>query len=241
MLRFDPGAAWPLLLAAVRDEFIERPWDPPAAHWPDVAPGVVGGRDRIGGGTWLAVRPGQPAVAALLNGQRLAPPTDGVRPSRGGLVLAALTGTARLTARELEGYDGFHLVLATPTAVTVWSWDGRDVLRRDLDRGNHIIVNDGIDTGDDPLVPHFQPLLERVAAPLPPDGSWQPWLDLLRGDGLAGDDPRALIVRREVAEAVYGSSSASVIGLPAGGGVRFSFTATPASPSWYDVAVPDLA
>jgi hypothetical protein len=241
MLRFEPGAPWPLLLAAVRDEFAERPWDPPAAHWPELAPGVVGGRDRIAGGTWLAVRPDRPAVAALLNGERLPPPADGVRPSRGSLVLAALTGTAKLAEQDLRGYDGFHLILGTRSAVTVWSWDGQTVKQTDLDRGNHIIVNDGVDFGADPLVPHFQPLLERVAAPVPPDGSWQPWLDLLRGDGLAGDDPRALIVRREVADRVYGSSSASVIGLPAGGGVHFAFTATPASPSWYDVAVPDLA
>ena len=199
---------------------------------------MVGGRDRIAGGTWLAVRPDPPAVAALLNGQRLPPPANGVRPSRGGLPLAALTGTARLTATDLAGYDGFHLILGTPSAVTVWTWDGKTVERTELGPGNHIIVNDGIDHAADPLVPHFQPLLERLPAPLPPDGSWQPWLDLLRGDGLAGDDPRALIVRREIADQTYGSSSASVIGLPAGGGVRFAFTATPANPSWYDVDVP---
>ena len=110
MLRLDPGAPWPLLLAAVRDEFVDRAWDPPAEHWPEQAPGVVGGRDRTAGGTWLAVR--ADAVAALLNGVRL--PPAGARPSRGGLPLAALTGTARLTAADLAGYDGFHLVLATP-------------------------------------------------------------------------------------------------------------------------------
>ena len=39
-----PGHAWPLLVAANRDESLERPWRPPAAHWPD-RPGVVGGLD----------------------------------------------------------------------------------------------------------------------------------------------------------------------------------------------------
>src|SRR5258705_12096759 len=103
MLRLARGRPWPLLLAAVREEFVDRAWDPPAAHWPREAPGVVGGRDRIAGGTWLAVRPDQPAVAALLNGQRLPPAANGVRPSRAGRPLAALTGTAPLTAADLAG------------------------------------------------------------------------------------------------------------------------------------------
>jgi len=77
LLRFAPGTAQPLILGAVRDEFMDRPWDPPAAHWPS-APGVIGGRDRQAGGTWLAVAPGSRSVAALLNGVPLPPLPPGV-------------------------------------------------------------------------------------------------------------------------------------------------------------------
>jgi hypothetical protein len=240
LLRLAPAARWPLVVAAVRDEFVDRPWDPPAAHWPDT-PDLVGGRDRTAGGTWLAVRRDRPAVAALLNGVRLPVPAHGVRPSRGGLALAALAGTARLEQDDLAGYDGFHLVLGTPTGVTVWTWDGTAVRRRELAAGNHIIVNDGVDTVDDPLVPHFAPLLAAVPAPGELTGdpvpAWGPWLDLLAGDGLAGDDPRALLVRRTVLDQTYGSSSAALVALSADS-VRFDFTATPAQPSWYPVLVP---
>ena len=45
-----PGHPWPLVLAANRDEMLERAWDPPAEYWPD-QPGVIAGRDRTGGGT----------------------------------------------------------------------------------------------------------------------------------------------------------------------------------------------
>src|SRR3982751_1166642 len=107
LLRFAPGTSRPLVFGAVRDEFVDRAWDPPAAHW---GGRVLGGRDRTAGGTWLAVDPDRPAVAAVLNGRRLPPPTDGVRPSRGGLPLGALRGGA---PPEPDGYDGFHLVLAT--------------------------------------------------------------------------------------------------------------------------------
>src|SRR5262245_32551155 len=35
LLRFAPGTAWPVLVGAVRDEFVDRPWDPPGRYWPD--------------------------------------------------------------------------------------------------------------------------------------------------------------------------------------------------------------
>ena len=154
------------------------------------------------------------------------------------LALAALTGTARLDDADLAGYDGFHLVLGTPTGVTVWTWDGQRVRRQELDAGDHIIVNDGVDTVDDPLVPHFAPLLAAVPDPAELTGdsasAWGPWRDLLAGDGLPGDDPRALVVRKAVGERTYGSSSAALIAL-SHDSVRFDFTATPNRPAWYPV------
>ncbi len=237
VVRFQPSAAWPLLVAAVRDEFLERPWDPPAAHWP-AHPSIVGGRDRTAGGTWLAVDPTGPAFAAGLNGERLPPSPD--RPSRGALPLIALTGTL---PASFEGYDGFHLVRATPSTVDVWSWDGVVLNERSLTPGDHIIVNDGIDTTLDPLVPHFLPLLAGLPEP-PLTGestaqAWGPWVDFLRGDGLALDDPRALIIRHEHGGRHYGSGSLALVALgPAG--LRYDFSGTPLHPQWTRILPPDL-
>src|SRR5688572_16164 len=47
---------FPLVIAANRDEDYQRATHD-AHHWPD-APDVVGGRDGLYGGTWLAVRRG---------------------------------------------------------------------------------------------------------------------------------------------------------------------------------------
>lgn len=51
-----------VLLAANRDERIDRPWDPPAEYWP----GILGGRDRTAGGTWMALNKAG-VVATVLN------------------------------------------------------------------------------------------------------------------------------------------------------------------------------
>lgn len=244
-VRLRPGASWPLLIAAVRDEFLDRPWDPPAAHWPG-RPSIVGGRDRTAGGTWLAVDTAQPAVASILNGVRL--PPVATRPSRGSLPLAALTDSL---PPSFDGYDGFHLLLGTPSTVVVWSWDGVRLLRRELPPGDHIIVNDGVDATEDPLVPHFAPLL--AALPDPPlsgdttEKAWGPWTSLLRGDGLPLTDPRALILRKEFDGSepgteqfvgrVYGSGSLALVGV-AETGVRYDFTPTPLTPDWHPIPTP---
>jgi hypothetical protein len=144
-----------------------------------------------------------------------------------------------------EGYDGFHLLLGTASTVEVWSWDGVSVVHHRLAAGDHIIVNDGVGAVSDPLVPHFAPLL--AALPDPPlaaattEAAWGPWVDLLRGDGLALDDPRALLIRHEfdgtqpdLAGRVYGSGSLALVGIAADR-VRYDFTATPLTPHWAPV------
>ncbi|HEY2672301.1 MAG TPA: NRDE family protein [Rugosimonospora sp.] len=233
LLRFAPGSAWPLLLAAVRDEFVDRAWDPPGRYWGDQ---VLGGRDRTAGGTWLAVDPVRPGVAAVLNGVRLPHPAQGERPTRGTLPLDALRG------REPEGagYDGFHLIRATPHEVQVWSWDGRELVSRSLEPGDHIIVNRGVGHDDVPVVAHFLPLLRTAAGPdSTAAGStvdfWGDWVRLLGGDRLDPGDPRALLVGRSVAGKNYASTSASLVALR-DDRVRYDFCAAPVGPSgWFPV------
>jgi hypothetical protein len=127
VLSLQPGERVPLRLLGVRDELVSRPWRPPARHWPGSP--LIGGIDEQAGGTWLAVHPGVPRVACLLNARGpLADP--GRRRSRGDLSLrAADEGHAFL--RRLAGdpgalaaYDPFHLICGTPDAVTMVSWPG---------------------------------------------------------------------------------------------------------------------
>jgi hypothetical protein len=263
LLRFAPGTAAPVLLAAVRDEFVDRSFDPPAAHWPEF-PGVVGGRDRTAGGTWLAVRPATPVVAALLNGPRLPEVPGRPRPTRGALPLRTAFGQDPPVPDQIDGYDGFHLLRATRSNAVLWSWDGVGVTRTEIEAGDHIIVNAGLDAPGVALVTHFTPLLRRLPPPPlvaagrrsaePPgrptgavptggeiggqtDGTeqaWGAWVDLLQGAGLAPDDPRALLIRREHAGRSYGSTSACLVALTEDS-IRYDFTGTPETPSWSQV------
>lgn len=232
-----------MLLGAIRDEFAERPWDPPRAHWHGPWARLVGGCDRTAGGTWLAVDGSaeRPAVAALLNGVRRPVPEHGhVRPTRGTLALEVLASGRVPDERTVRPYDGFHLLLATLEQTEVWSWDGMALTHRTLPPGDHIVVNLGVDTHEDPLVPHFEPLLAAMPDPEPSPGlrpadAWEPWLQLLAGDGLDPADPRALIVEREIEDHLYASTSASLVALSSHG-VRYDFNPLPSDPTtWFEV------
>jgi hypothetical protein len=213
----------PLLLVGIRDEFLDRPWLPPGRHWPGKP--LIGGLDEQAGGTWLAVDPEAFLVACVLNGQGQTAPAE-TRRSRGELSLGEMA--------DLAHYDPFHLVTADVAAdraaVTVLSWDGRAAERHVLGPGTHVITNAGLDP-DNPKVKYFGP---RFAAERPSGDrsasfteAWQPWADLVDGDGLPPDDPRAIRVRRQLPDGrLWGTTSVSYVAL-AEGAMRYDFRAVP--------------
>src|SRR5215469_10167956 len=151
VLRLAPEAApaagdVPLLLLGVRDEFTDRTWRPPARHWPGSP--LTGGMDEQAGGTWLAVDPGEPRVACLLNG-RGTPALPVTRRSRGELPLrAAAEGAGALKdladdPGDLAAYDPFHLVCADTAGAVLLSWNGSAPVLEDLPPGTHVFTNAG--------------------------------------------------------------------------------------------------
>ena len=254
ILSIEPGA--PVLLAGIRDELIDRAWDPPGRHWPEY-PGLIGGRDRLAGGTWLALAPGAGRVACVLNGRGAMAPEQ-ARRSRGVLPLQA-AAEGKLGPARLADFDPFHLLSAEPGAATLWSWDGERLTDRDLAPGLHVVVNSGLDAGlragGDPgsaaqgrehelaRVAYFRPRLDAAARPdprpgVPPAQAWGSWLPLMNGGGLDRSDPRALIVRRDLgAGRIWGTTSISLVAL-GGAGLRYDFTGRPGDPdAWTPVPV----
>jgi uncharacterized protein with NRDE domain len=106
-----------ILIAANRDEDPSRPSDPPCVLLD--SPRLVGGRDRIAGGTWLAVRAGTPpTITMLLNRRPLPGATPGAR-SRGLLVIDVARAADPRAAAMAEAASGHYgpctLVHASPT------------------------------------------------------------------------------------------------------------------------------
>jgi hypothetical protein len=257
-----------VLLAGVRDEFTQRAWLPPGYHWPDW-PSLIGGRDELAGGTWLALAPAAPRVACILNGRGQAAPAA-TRRSRGDLPLrgaaeplpvgpANPVGPADAVSPtdpadptrpgDLAAYDPFRLLVAEPGRVELQEWDGDRFRRRDLSPGLHLVVNSGLagelrpDAGDHEIerLGYFQARLATIPLPQPKPGvtiedAWSGWLPLLNGAGLSPDDPRALIVRRDLGDdRIWGTTSISLVALTPDG-IRYDFTARPGDPAaWYPV------
>jgi len=166
-----------MVLAANRDEDPARPSDPPRVLHDD--PLVAGGRDRIAGGTWLAVR--ADAAVALLNrpaalGLGTAPAPDTSPPaaalrSRGLLVLDVATlptpaGALSTAARERAlaraareyalgavrsiRYAPLSLVFATAASSWVLAWDGENAAVQDLAPGWHVLTHADLDDREEP-------------------------------------------------------------------------------------------
>ena len=111
---------YPLVVAANRDEFHQRP-TAPASFWSE-CPEILAGRDLLGRGTWLGMS-SRGRFAALTNlrsgheARRDASSRGRAAPSRGLLVSAYLSGTQSPegylveVARRAHRYNGFCLIV----------------------------------------------------------------------------------------------------------------------------------
>jgi uncharacterized protein with NRDE domain len=124
--RVLPGT--PLLIGANRDEFLNRPATAMTVLRPE-APRVLGGRDQVAGGTWLAIN--QHGVFAGLTNQPLGEARDPTRRSRGELPLALTThsraerGAADLVAHSRPtDYNGCWLLTGDREALSFIDFTG---------------------------------------------------------------------------------------------------------------------
>lgn len=224
-----PGHAWPVLLAANRDERLERPWSPPGRHWPD-RPGVLAGRDDSAGGTWMGLNAAG-VVAAVLNRPGSLGPAPGKR-SRGELPLLALEEASAVeAARRLAALDAalwrpFNLVLADASGG--WFLRGLGAGRpeaRPLPPGLSIVT---AHEPNDLASPRIARALPRFAATRPPDpeaGDWSGWEALL-ADTAPGEDRAAALNLPPVDG--FGTVCASLLALAGAG--RFVWRFCPAPP-----------
>lgn len=120
----NASARWPLVIAANRDEFLDRP-SLPLARWTSASgQEVISGRDLHAGGTWLGMTSG--GRMAFLTNVREGRPQAAPR-SRGELVMRWLETDCEagdfIGALEKDGaaYGGFNLVLGDFQR-DAWTW-----------------------------------------------------------------------------------------------------------------------
>ena len=211
------GADWPVVLAANRDEMKDRPWQAPAAHWPD-REGVVAGLDVLAGGSWLGVNR-EGLAAGILNRVGTLGPESGKR-SRGELVLEALDhATADAAVRALkdvnpEAYRPFNLVVADPEDA-YWLRLADGVLeQREIPEGlSMLTAHDLNDTTNSARTRFNLPLFARTPAPEPASREWAAWETLL-GNRLRGDPEQPTSAMTVETERGFCTVSSSLIALP---------------------------
>ena len=145
----DRSRKFPLVVAANRDEYFQRPTARLAWWTPEQGgPAILGGRDLESGGTWLGLTAqGRLALLTNLRNPRL---TFESAPSRGHIVpnwLSARNPVDKFWMRTaISGYNGFNLVAADfRNGECFWVSNNGEYPRR-LERGVYGLSNAGLDT-----------------------------------------------------------------------------------------------
>ncbi|HYW07441.1 MAG TPA: NRDE family protein [Longimicrobium sp.] len=241
LLDLHTHAAYPLTVAANRDESYARPATP-AAWWPD-APGVLAGRDLLGGGTWMGVaRDGR--WAAVTNVREPTVPQRANAPSRGALVADFLRGSASpagyaaAIASRAGDWNGFNLLVGD--ADSVWWLSNRAPGPVLVEPGAHGVSNALLDTPW-PKVVRGRHDVRRIVG-----GAASVDEELFRALALREPAPDAELpdtgVGREMERALssplivtpgYGTRASTVLRISASGEVTFAErTIDPAIGSW---------
>lgn len=217
----------PLLVAANRDEWRDRPAEP--AHWWPDAPSILAGRDLKARGTWMGVtREGR--FAAVTN---FRDPSDrrSTARSRGGLVTEFLLSgdspeayLARVAAEAGE-YNGFNLIVGD--RASLWYFGSREGIARAISPGVHGLSNHVLDEPW-PKVIRGRQAMERALV----DDDPFPSLFTLLGDpeGVSDDELPSTGVALEwerrlaaplITGADYGTRASTVVSFSGAGEVRF--------------------
>lgn len=148
-LAIDGSHRFPLIVAANRDEFFDRPtarmawWSPGPA-----SPDILGGRDLRSGGSWLGLTAA--GRIALLTNVRQPGRTEADATSRGEIVPLWLSGglaTDRFWTRiALAGYNGFNLIAADFVRGECFWVSNREAHPVRLERGVYGLSNAQLDS-----------------------------------------------------------------------------------------------
>lgn len=208
---FGQYPEWPLVVAANRDERLDRPASPPRV-WPGDVP-FLAPRDEVAGGSWVGVN-GRGLFVGITN--RFGSEVDRARTSRGVLVLEALRHPSAEALHRALGelpasrFNPFHLLYADRRAAFVTWSDGRSVRQERLDAGLHVVTERSLGGDDRARAELVRAQWQVVDGPHPP--APEALQDLMRQHG-AGDPVGGTCVH--VPEWGFGTRSSLVLFLGA--------------------------
>lgn len=140
----------PLIVGANRDEVLDRP-STSVTELAAGPPRVLGGRDELSGGTWLAVN--RDGVCAGLTNQPLGDAKDPTKRSRGELPLAAAACSSAAAAVDLlerkfdpADYNGAWLLVGDRTSLYFVDFTGDTTFAVALPPGIHVLENRAVDS-----------------------------------------------------------------------------------------------
>jgi len=222
LLAWQTHPEFPLLVAANRDEFHERPTE--AAHWWPDAPDIYAGRDLKAGGTWMGItKSGR--FAALTNVRAPSRQRNDAK-SRGEIVTAALTAPRLETFLQALGqtasrYNGFNLLVGDRD--TLWHFNSEQAQAQRVSPGVHGLSNASLDTPWPKVVRGTTGLAHLIAERADPEDLFALLSDssvapdeVLPNTGVPLEWERRLSAIRIDAPG-YGTRSQSVVTLPLDG------------------------
>ncbi len=229
-----PGAPWPVIVAANRDELAGRPWQAPGRHWPD-RPEVIAGLDVLAGGSWLGIND-HGLMACILNRHGTLGPAPGKR-SRGELVLEALDhadaseAVRALQALEPDSYRPFNMLVAdSRDAYWLAHRAAPAIAATPIPAGvSMLTAHDLNDRAGSARTARYLDRFRAAPAPDPAAENWTAWEMLLGATDHAADaGPGGAMTITGPGE--FGTGSAAMIALPAPGGGRPVFRFAPGRP-----------
>ena len=186
---WQPGRVGRIL--ALRDELVGREFDDPDTWWPE-QPTVVGGRDRVAGGSWCVSDVATGRTALVLNRPERRVAAEGA-PSRGVLPLAAVAaGEHWVDHVDCTGMASFALLTVDEQSLRLDEYDGARLSRSVLAPGTHVVTSGGAEDGK---ASRHQPAFASA-------GEDQTWLELVH-QSEPSPDLTDLVVRIEHEQFIY--------------------------------------
>lgn len=228
--RYLPGL--PVVVAANRDEFLARPARGPMILQRE--PRIIGGRDEVAGGSWLALAESG-LIVGILNRRTAAAP-DASRASRGELCLelaslsSAAEAAALLAAVPQDKHNPFNILVADREAAFVAQNRSRRTVVEQLSPGLHVLTNLDLDDHECSRISHSWQHFEAAGEEYLRDEERSTLLSRLRrtlADHLTAVDDREPTDQLCIHTEGYGTRSSSMLLLTEQGEEQYFHAAGP--------------